>query len=449
MQAELVQVERAGNQRGMIFWQDRIVRARAAKLLAVRQVTSTNGRHTPGVDGVLWASPAQKMQAVEALGTRDYQPQPARRVLIPKGDGRQRPLGILTMLDRAMQALYLLALDPIAESRADPHSYGFRKHRSTADAVMACAEIFAEKSGPQWVLEADIEECFDSISHDWLLRHIPLPKPILRGWLQAGYVAKHQRHRTTKGLPQGGIISPTLANMALDGMEGMLTTYFHHSPECKDRSKIAFVRYADDFIVAGADKRMLERDVRSLLANFLQERGMKFSARKTRITPLTEGFDFLGCHLVAETSLFGGYRLRITPAAKGVHKLLDAVRKAIQARPTASPGELVQAVNPIVRGWAGHYTAFDSQATFAEIDQAVWKFFWQWMRRRHPYTLKGRLLKQYCVRGTRPPVFTGEDGQTVLRLQDLPRTTHVPLTPECHAYDPAWVAYLARREQEK
>ena len=208
MQAEIVKAERSGNQRWVFALQDRVVRSRAARLLAVRQVTSNSGKHTPGVDGELWRTPEQKIQAVKRLDSRDYRPEPARRVYIPKDENRTRPLGILTIKDRAMQALYNLSLDPISETHADPHSYGFRKYRSARDAITYCAEILAEKDGPRWVLEADIEECFDTISHKWLLQHIPLDKRILHGWLTAGYVEKGRFHHVKKGLPQGGISTP-------------------------------------------------------------------------------------------------------------------------------------------------------------------------------------------------------------------------------------------------
>lgn len=449
MQAEIVKAEHAGNQRRVIMWQDRLVRSRAARLLAVHQVTSNSGRHTPGVDAEVWNTPERKIKAVEQLEFKGYKPQPARRVAIPKDGGRTRPLGILTMKDRAMQALYLLALDPIAETRADPHSYGFRKYRSTADAILYCTEIFAEKDGPQWVLEADIEECFDTIDHTWLLRHIPLEKPVLRGWLKAGYMQKGRFHKTKRGLPQGGIISPTLANMALNGMEAVLVTYFHRSPEFREQSKIYLVRYADDLIVAGALKKMLKRDVKTLLTNFLKERGMRFSARKTKLTHITEGFDFLGCHLVAQTSLFGGYSLKVTPCDKSYCKVLTTVERTIQTHPEASPAELIQRLNPVIRGWVNHYTYLNCQEVFARLDQEVYGMVLKWAKRQHPRRLKRWLKKSYFTRlNEQPPVFTGQQGQTLFRAQDTPLVEYVPIQPDCNAYDPRWETYLARRNEK-
>lgn len=191
----------------------------SGKALAVRRVTENQGKHTPGVDKVTWNTPHKKINAVYSLRQRDYHPQPLRRIYIPKKNGKRRPLGIPCMKDRAMQALYLLALDPVAETTADPNSYGFRPQRSTADAIEQCFIALGNRASAQWVLEGDIKGCFDAISHTWLLTHIPTEKTILRKWLQAGYMDKHVLHPTAEGTPQGGIISPVLANMTLDGLE--------------------------------------------------------------------------------------------------------------------------------------------------------------------------------------------------------------------------------------
>lgn len=446
MQAEIVKAARAGNQRGVIYWQDKLTRSREARLLAVRQVTTNNGKHTSGVDGVVWKTPQDKMQAAESLTFRNYKPGPARRVMVPKSDGKRlRPIGILTMYDRAMQALYLFALDPIAETRADPHSYGFRKYRSTADAIMACREIFADKSGPKWVLEADIEECFDTIDHEWLLTHIPLYKPILRGWLKAGYMDKGKFHKTTRGLPQGGIISPVLANMALDGMEEMLITYFHRSPEFQKHSKVALVRYADDLIAAGAVKKMLDKDVKVLLANFLEERGMKFSARKTKLTHITKGFDFLGCHLQAQTGLFGGYRLIISPTQKNYQSVIESLTR-ITKKKNLTEDQLVGRMNQVLRGWINHYAYLNNQKVFARLDHDVFELLIKWAKRRYPHRLKRGLKKTYFTRIKEvPPVFTTQQGQRILRAQDFLGKEAAPIDPNCNPYDPRWEKYLARR----
>jgi RNA-directed DNA polymerase len=191
----------------------------------VRRVTLNDGRKTPGVDGELWDSPHKKLQGVISLTARGYRPMPLRRIYIPKANGKLRPLGIPTMRDRAMQALYLLALDPVAETTADQNSYGFRQGRSCADAIEQCFTSLCHKN-PSWVLEGDIKGCFDNISHQWLLDNVPLNKAILHKWLKSGYLEKQVFYDTISGTPQGGIISPTLSNITLDGLERRLREVF-------------------------------------------------------------------------------------------------------------------------------------------------------------------------------------------------------------------------------
>jgi len=195
---------------------------------------------------------------------------------------------------RAMQALYLLALDPVAEVTADRQSYGFRRERSTADAMEKCFLLLSRKTSPQWVLEGDIKGCFDAISHEWLETYIPMEKAMLKKWLKAGFMEKHVLYPTEAGTPQGGICSPVLANMALDGLEARLREKFPQRADGSYKGKISLIRYADDFIVTGNTKELLEREVKPLVEQFMRERGLELSQEKTVITHVEDGFDFLG-----------------------------------------------------------------------------------------------------------------------------------------------------------
>ena len=226
LQARSVKATQAGRWGRVKALQRLLTHSFSGKALAVRRVTENQGKRTPGVDGETWDTPAKKAWAVRALRQRGYRPRPLRRVSIPKKNGKLHPLGIPTMADRAMQALYLLALDPIAETTGDRNSDGFRSERSTADAIAHCYQTLAKRDRAEWVLEGDIRSCFDRISHDWLLAHVPLDKAILRRWLTAGFLDKQVFHRTDEGTPQGGIISPVLANLALDGLERRLRQAF-------------------------------------------------------------------------------------------------------------------------------------------------------------------------------------------------------------------------------
>ena len=218
----------------------------SGKALAVKRVTENDGKKTPGVDQVLWNTSVAKTKAIASLKKRGYKPLPLLRVFIPKKNRKKRPLGIPVMKDRAMQANDLLSLEPVAETTADLNSYGFRSKRSTADAGEACFKCLAGKNKAEWVLEADIKGCFDNISHDWMIAHIPTDKTVLQKWLKAGFVYQDKLFPTEAGTPQGGIISPVLANMTLDGLEKALAKAFPQARTKRQWLKMHIVRYADD-----------------------------------------------------------------------------------------------------------------------------------------------------------------------------------------------------------
>src|SRR5690348_12280224 len=274
LQARIVKATQEGKWGKVKALQRLLTHSFSGKVLAVRRVTENQGKNTPGVDRVTWNTPHKKMNAVYSLRQRDYCPQPLRRIYIPKKNGKMRPLSIPCMRCRAMQALYLLALSPVAEVAGDRNSYGFRPERSTADAIAQCFIALAPKRSAQWVLEGDIRACFDHISHDWLVAHIPMEKPMLRKWLKAGFMEKDTLHPTDEGTPQGGIASPVIANMTLDGLEKLLKDRFP-KPKNGYNAKVNFVRFADDFIVTGDSKEILEKEVKPLVEEFLRERGLE------------------------------------------------------------------------------------------------------------------------------------------------------------------------------
>ena len=332
LQARIVKAVKEGRWGKVRALQRLLTHSFSGKVLAVRRVTENQGKKTPGVDRVIWDTPEKKMQAAQKLKPRGYQPQPLRRVYIPKRDGvTMRPLGIPTMQDRAQQALYLLALDPVVETNADRNSYGFRQQRSCADAMAQCFTILSKRN-PQWILEGDIKSCFDRISHDWLLAHVPMDRVILRKWLKSGYMDKHVLHETTDGTPQGGIISPALANCALDGLERLLKERFPPSRRFpslggKRPCGVNLVRYADDFLITGRAKELLEGEVKPLVEQFLRTRGLELSPKKTVITHVETGFDFLGQNV----RKYPNGKLLIKPSKKNVKTFLDGIRKIIKA----------------------------------------------------------------------------------------------------------------------
>ena len=290
-----------------------------ARLLAVKKVSSKKGARTPGIDGIIWNTPARKMRGALSLKRRGYKAQPLRRTLIPKRNGKMRPLGIPTLKDRAMQALYLLTLEPIAETLADPNSYGFRPYRACRDAIGQCFCALGKKHSPKWVLDADIKACFDWINHSWLLDNIPLDSCVLQQWLRCGFMQNRTLFPTRSGTPQGGVISPILANMTLDGLERAIKAV---SPR---RRKVNFIRYADDFIVTAASIEHLEQAVVPAIKAFLAQRGLTLSEEKTRIVRIEEGFDFLGQNIRKYRN-----KLIIQPAKDNLRSFKDNVKSIIK-----------------------------------------------------------------------------------------------------------------------
>lgn len=254
-------------------------------------MAQNKGGNTPGVDGVIWKTAKQRLQAALLLKRRGYRAQPLRRIYIPKRTGKLRPLSIPTMHCRAMQALHLLALEPIAEMMADKNTSGFRPLRSTIDAIEQCFIVLASRHRAAYVLEADIESCFDRIDKSWLLNNIPMDKKILKQWLEAGYIEKCQWYPTTHGTPQVAIISPTLLNITLSGLEAAA------KDSAGPKDKVNVCVYADDFIITDVSKAVLEEQVKPAVERFLKERGLNLSQSKTRITHISKGFDFLGVNL--------------------------------------------------------------------------------------------------------------------------------------------------------
>jgi RNA-directed DNA polymerase len=449
LQARIVKATQAGRWGKVKALQYLLTHSFSGKALAVRRVTENQGKATPGVDRETWDTPEKKATALQTLKPRGYQPQPLRRVYIPKSNGKMRPLGIPTMKDRAMQALYLLALDPIAETTADPNSYGFRKERSTADAIGQCHVVLSNRGGAQWILEGDIKSCFDRISHEWLLAHIPMNKAILQKWLKAGFMEKQVLQATEEGTPQGGICSPVLANMTLDGLERRLRERYPKASALSRKVKVNLVRYADDFIITGSSKELLENEVKPLVESFLRERGLELSAEKTRITQIEDGFDFLGQNVRD----YNGTIL-VKPSRKNVATFLTKVRGIIKANKQATAGHLIVQLNPVIRGWANYHRHVASKRTFTQVDNAIFRALWQWAKRRHPKKPRRWVKDKYFgTIGGRHWVFQGTvvgregviDPVQLVAASSTPIQRHNKIRGEANPYDPTWEPYFEER----
>jgi RNA-directed DNA polymerase len=448
----IVKAQKAGRHNKVKALQWLLTHSYSAKVLAVYRVTINKGKNTSGVDGVTWKTDKQKKDAVNELKRRGYEAQPLRRIFIPKKNGKKRPLGIPTMMDRAQQALHLMALDPVAETILDDESYGFRQKRSTADAVEAVFKAMsADRECAEWIIEGDIKSCFDNISHQWLIENIPMDKRILTKWLKAGIIFEDKYSETEAGTPQGGIISPCLANLALNGLASMLKESFKRTflKGKTINSKVHAVVYADDFIVTGKSKEQLESDVLPEIRKFMEQRGLTLSEEKTMITNVNEGFDFLGQNI----RKYKG-KILVKPAKKNVKDFLEGIRKLILDNPSISQETLVGKLNPKIRGWCNYHRHIVAKETFSYVDYQIYKAIWKWCRRRHGKKGKWWISTRYFHRiGTRNWVFAAkkQNGELVelIRADATKIIRHAKIRKGANPYSLEWQTYFEEREGDR
>jgi RNA-directed DNA polymerase len=450
LQDRIYRAATAGNRRQVKNLQKLLVRSTSAKRLAVRRVTQQNaGRNTPGIDGVVCRTPESRTRLAAGLSLRDYRPQPVRRVHIPKSDGRTRPLGIPTIRDRALQMLVKMALEPEWETRFETNSYGFRPGRCTMDAIVALHATLAPAGASAWLLDADIAGCFDNLGHEPLLARLPMFTTTIRRWLKAGTVELGTWKPTTTGAPQGGPLSPLLANVALDGMERLFEAedewgrYVRPSLRRGRNRGIGLVRYADDLVVTAPTREVLLTYVVPKLSAFLAERGLQLSEAKTRIVHIDEGFNFLGFTVRRH----GGVVLT-RPQKEKMVRHLRAIHDYLRQHRQATPSQIIGDLGPIIRGWANSYRHGASKHAFHSADHHIQAKLWRWAKRRHPTKTATWIRSKY---------FDGRwnfvDGRTRLaRHDEVPVTRHSkvqgkrsPLNPEDRDY---WELRRRRRLAE-
>ncbi|OEZ53681.1 group II intron-encoded protein LtrA [Janthinobacterium sp. HH103] len=418
-----------------------------AKAAAIKRVTENQGKRTSGVDRQLWETPQLKHAAIANLGKSRYRPLPLRRVNIPKTNGTLRPLGIPTMKDRAMQALHLLALDPVLETVSDQNSYGFRKNRATADAMSQIFVRLSRKGSAEWVLDADIEGFFDNISHQWMIDNVRMDKSILTKWLKSGVVDGKQLLATTAGTPQGGIISPALANWTLNGLEAELVAHLDAKwgvAKAK-KLKVGVIRYADDFVITGASRELLEDEIKPWVENFLAIRGLRLAKAKTKIVHVDEGFDFLGWNFRKYTG-----KLLIKPSKKNVKAFYKKLGTAISDNLGATQENLIRLLNPMLRGWAQYHSPVVAKQTFSRLESLLFWRLMRWAKRRHPTKSADWIRKKYWrTVGNRHWVFacqidTEFGNKATMELYSLAGTAierHIKIKGAFNPYDPSWEMY--------
>ena len=455
LQARIVKAVREGRWNKVQALVYLLTHSFSGRALAILRTVSNSGARTPGMDGISWDSPEAKTAAFSTLRRHGYQPQPLRRVYIPKSKDKMRPLGIPTMTDRAMQALYLLGLDPIEETLADENSYGFRQGRRCADALEQCHNVLGGPHGARWILEGDIKSCYDRISHDWLLANVPMDRVILRMWLKAGFLEKGVLFATTEGTPQGGIISAALANRTLDGLEDLLARRFIGVRSRKRMNKVHLVRYADDFIITGTSEVLLKHGVKPLVEQFLKERGLELSHEKTRITHSRDGFDFLGQNV----RRFDNGKVLLKPSKKNVKAFQAKIREVFREQAgNITAGELIQSLNPKIKGWALYHRHACSKRTFSYVDHWIFRKLWRWCRWRHR-TKPAKWIKRKYFKsfGNNHWVFTGtikdEKNRSIpICLLSAAKVTiqrHVKVRGAANPYDRNWEMYFEQRLLQK
>jgi RNA-directed DNA polymerase len=418
-------------------------------------VTQENaGKKTAGIDGFKSLPPKQRLHLAQRLQHHWGQASPTRRVWIPKPGkaAEQRPLNIPTLEDRARQTLFKFALEPQWEAKFEPNSFGFRPGRSCQDAIMAIYLKVCHQ--PKWLLDADLAKCFDTIAQQPLLKKLnasPFVTRQIRAWLRAGVMDNFQYSETPEGVPQGGSLSPLLANVALHGMENYLARY------CKGAQ---LVRYADDLVVIHPERKGIEHAQR-LLSKWLQKMGLAFKPSKTHLCHTLDavdgqvGFDFLGFAIrqyrvskYKSGRSMKGYKTIIKPSTAAIQRHAQHLRGVIRSHKAAPQAALIDHLNPMIRGWSGYYSAQCSKAAFSKLDSLLYQKLRAWAHRRHP-SKSGywRASRYWLVNQGGGWVFVARRGEKQLRLRthsDTPIVRHIKVQGNRSPFDGDW-SYWATR----
>jgi len=431
IQQKIVEATLTKNMQEVWRLQRKLVMTFDAKALAVRKVITNEGRKTAGVDGDLWDSPKKKFEAIDRLGEitnnpNKYKASPVMRITIPKkGSKVGRNLGIPTMIDRAVQAVYHMAVDPVVECNSDLNSYGFRKHRATTDAITTIRVLLDKAVSPRWILETDIAKCFDKINHEYLISKTPMAdKHVLRQMLKSGISVKGKLEKSLEGTPQGGVISPMLCNVALNGMEATIRKFFEKSRDKVDkitgeRSKVNVIRYADDLIITGSSKEILVK-AKAELERFLRPIGLELKEGKTRLNVVDIGFEFLGFHIRRKRknrhnslNMNLDTVLVIEPTKGAIQNVKDEIKEAVKKEKSIK--SILRKLNPILRGWTEYYRiSAHSKEAFKEVGNFLWETMRNWAKSKHLGITDEEVMRKYVIKGKSHKWMWGANDKEVL-----------------------------------
>lgn len=411
----MVEAYKEGNLTKLHKLQYQAVMSFAFRAYAVRKVVTNSGKNTPGVDNILWNNPRLKFNAIAkirfiVLNPKKYKPKIVKRVWIPKPNSDDlRPLGIPTMEDRTVQTLISLVLDPIAEELSDQYSYGFRKHKSTHDAVSRVRYLTDKSYSPKWILDVDIKNCFDTLSHDFINKELEpilfsIGKRFIKNWLKTGIVDKGSITYPKSGVPQGGVISPILCNLCLNGVDSIIRPNNPkvNTKEYKNLRGCWSVRYADDIILFARTESKIINDYLPKLKYFLKVRGLNISKQKSKIINLEkESLDYLGWtfSLVARNlkhnkTGFNKSVLLTKPSIKGIRRIKLKIKSYFKLN--APLRFIIRKLNPIIRGWVNYYRiSFESTKVFRKLSGYILMLFWKWTKRNHPRKNKAWIVRNY------------------------------------------------------
>lgn len=459
-----------GNQAEVRKLQRLLTKSYYAKLLAVRRVTQDNqGKKTAGIDGVKSLTPTQRTQLVQRLKLDD-RAKPIRRVNVPKpGKSEKRPLGIPVMEDRAKQALVKLALEPEWEAKFEPNSYGFRPARSAHDAISAIRKTIDRRC--KYVLDADIEKCFDKINHKALLDKLncsPHLKRVIKSWLKSGVMENGSLFPTEQGTPQGGVISPLLANITLHGMETHIRKAFPAAKKLSDGKRMnpyapMVIRYADDLVIIHPELKEVIK-AKELLEEWLKQYGLKLKAEKTKIVHTLNshegqkpGFDFLGFNVRQYRVSKGrgakspdgtplGYSTLIKPSLESIRRLKAKLKEIVIRNYSGGQANLIRLLNPIIRGWANYFRTENSAETFQKVDHAIFQMLWGWALRRHRNKGKCWIYAKYWRRVDGALRFSNQES-LLLRASRIGIRHYPKVQGTRSPFDGDWV-YWSRRMSE-